>query len=207
MGLELSNDLPHLWCIKQLMGTLFCAEELWKGARKHGSGQSSLGRCSHPGLELQEAPGSSPWARAGEGGVLACRGCACGSELALLTGEGRQNEWCQRIEKDQQDLQHDPAETKAQVIHCTREIEAVIFSSLPSITNITETFLAALNVPDWIYFYQSFNFPNQIPGCLDNLCPGHLAYTLCRLPLSRTFLFIIQASWCFFPGFFFLGMN
>lgn len=28
---------------------------------------------------------------------------------------------------------------------------------------------AALDIHDWIYFYQSFNFPNQIPGSLDNL--------------------------------------
>lgn len=58
----------------------------------------------------------------------------------------------------------DPAETKAQVIHCTREAEAGIFSSLPFIANITEAFLGALNVPDWIYSYQNFNFPKKIPG-------------------------------------------
>lgn len=143
------------------------------GGTAEASAQSSEGQpWPSRSLGLQAAPGASPWARAGEGGVLACRGMCCGSEPALPTGEGKQNEWCQRMWKrftgsSQWFFRDKGSSSTAQ--EKQKLAFSLVFLLSSALQKLFYSIEAALDIHDWIYFYQSFNFPNQIPGSLDNL--------------------------------------
>lgn len=104
LGKSAGKLLKAAWIWKTSLGMCHKTQLLSSAPAASGTAevlaQSSEGQLwPSRNLGLQAAPGAPPWARAGEEGVLACRGVCGGSEPALPTGEGKQNEWCQRMWK------------------------------------------------------------------------------------------------------------